>query len=79
YLQEAGIPMKSETHGGEDVAVYARGPGADAVHGSLEQNVLFHLIVQASPAMRQTLCSITTCDARTIPVVLPDPERLRNR
>ena len=79
YLQEAGIPMKSETHGGEDVAVYARGPGADALHGSLEQNVLFHLIVQANPAMRSALCSITTCAERRIPVGLPDPERLRKR
>ena len=79
YLQEAGIPMKSETHGGEDVAVYARGPGAEAVHGSLEQNVLFHLMVQANPVLRQQLCAITRCDSAGVPIELPDLERLRNR
>lgn len=71
YLQEAGIPMKSETHGGEDVAVYARGPGAEAVHGSLEQNVLFHLMIQANPAMREQLCAITHCEVGGLPIELP--------
>ena len=79
YLQEAAVPMKSETHGGEDVAVYARGPGAEAVHGSLEQNVLFHLMVQANPVLRQQLCVITGCDSAGVPVELPDLERLRKR
>ncbi len=36
-----------ETHGGEDVALYATGPGADAVHGVLEQNRLFNIMVDA--------------------------------
>ena len=26
YLPEAAVPLGSETHGGEDVAIYARGP-----------------------------------------------------
>ncbi len=26
YFQEAAVLMKSETHGGEDVAIYASGP-----------------------------------------------------
>ncbi len=77
YLQEAGIPMKSETHGGEDVAVYAHGPGAEAVHGSLEQNALFHLMIQTNPAMRQALCSITACNRAQVPVELPRLDRLR--
>ncbi len=77
YLQEAGIPMRGETHGGEDVAVYASGPGAEAVRGSLEQNVLFHLMIQANPAMRQMLCSITACDSTQVPVELPSLDRLR--
>jgi alkaline phosphatase len=41
-----------ETHGGDDVAVYARGPGSAAVRGVFEQHVLFHLLVQAQPALR---------------------------
>ncbi|MEQ9396881.1 alkaline phosphatase [Marinobacter salarius] len=43
YHQEALIPLSSETHAGEDVAVYASGPGASLVRGTNEQNVLFHI------------------------------------
>lgn len=44
YHQEALVPLPAETHGGEDVAVYAYGPGAYLVAGTLEQNVLFHIM-----------------------------------
>jgi len=44
YHQEALVPMDAETHGGEDVAVYARGPGAYLFSGSYEQNVVFHAL-----------------------------------
>ena len=77
YLQEAMIALKSETHSGEDVAVFARGPGAGAVHGSLEQNVLFHLIAQSQPLIREQLCKIGSCNAEGIPVQLPALKRLR--
>lgn len=33
-------PLKSETHGGEDVAVFARGPWAHMLTGSYEQNYI---------------------------------------
>jgi alkaline phosphatase len=52
YLQEAMLPLGSETHGGEDVGVYARGPGAEAVRGVMEQNVIFHLLGLAQPRLR---------------------------
>lgn len=42
YRQEALIPLKSETHSGEDVVVYARGPWSQLFTGSMEQNALFH-------------------------------------
>jgi alkaline phosphatase len=48
YHQEVLVPLGAETHGGEDVAVYARGPGAIAVSGSIEQNVIFHVMAQAA-------------------------------
>ncbi|MEL6346231.1 MAG: alkaline phosphatase, partial [Myxococcota bacterium] len=47
HLQHAGIPMKAETHGGEDVAIYADGPRSHLVGGVLEQNVIFHILEHA--------------------------------
>jgi alkaline phosphatase len=47
YLQEAAAPMGAETHGGEDVAIYASGPGAHLFHGVQEQNVIFHVMMEA--------------------------------
>jgi alkaline phosphatase len=52
FLQPALLPLASETHGGEDVGVYALGPGADAVRGVMEQHVIFHILLQANPALR---------------------------
>lgn len=42
YFQEAMIPLSSETHAGEDIAIYAIGPGASLVRGTNEQNTVFH-------------------------------------
>jgi alkaline phosphatase len=47
YMQETVLPLLAETHGGEDVAIYATGPGAHLVHGVLEQNVIFHIMKAA--------------------------------
>ena len=47
YLQESAVPLQSETHGGEDVAIYAGGPGAQLFHGVQEQNYIFHAISAA--------------------------------
>jgi len=47
YMQEATVPLGQETHGGEDVAIYADGPQAHLVHGTLEQNVIAHIIMEA--------------------------------
>jgi alkaline phosphatase len=55
FLQHSGLPSEDETHGGEDVAVYARGPGADGIHGVMEQNEIFHVIKAAA--------SLTAADA----------------
>lgn len=42
--QQATVPLGSETHAGEDVALYAQGPGADAARGVIEQNVIYSII-----------------------------------
>jgi len=45
YHQEALHPRGSETHGGEDVGIYAIGPGAHLVSGVNEQNVIYHVMM----------------------------------
>ena len=42
--QQATIPLGSETHAGEDVALYAQGPGAQRVRGVIEQNLIYRII-----------------------------------
>ena len=79
YMQEALVPLKSESHGGEDVGIWARGPGSEAVRGTLEQNVIYHLIVQATPKLREHLCAAGTCDANGVPVELPQPQQFQRR
>jgi alkaline phosphatase len=44
YHQETLVPLGSETHAGEDVAVYGMGPGAHYVSGTNEQSVIFHVM-----------------------------------
>ncbi len=73
YMQEALVPTKSETHGGDDVGIWARGPGSSAVRGSVEQNTIFHFLLQATPRLREALCAKGDCDANGVPVRLPTP------
>lgn len=73
YLQESLVPLKSESHGGEDVGIWAIGPGSDAVRGTVEQNTIYHFIVQSTPKLRQRLCAANTCNADGVPVELPKP------
>jgi alkaline phosphatase len=47
YLQEALVPLASGAHSGEDVAVYAGGPGAELFHGVVEQSYVYHAIADA--------------------------------
>tara|TARA_B100001964_G_scaffold130879_1_gene144626 strand:+ start:2399 stop:3979 length:1581 start_codon:yes stop_codon:yes gene_type:complete len=48
FHSETVVPLRQETHAGEDVAIYAVGPGADLVRGVMEQNVIFHIMMEAS-------------------------------
>lgn len=47
YRQQAIVPLKSGVHGGEDVAIYARGPSAYLFGGVVEQNYIFHVMLDA--------------------------------
>lgn len=73
HLQEAMLPLASETHGGDDVGVWARGPGSAAIRGTVEQNTLFHFLLQAQPRLRAALCKAGNCDASGLPSRLPNP------
>ncbi len=48
FHQEALVPLDSETHGAEDVGIYARGPGASLLTGVVEQNTIFHVMDHAA-------------------------------
>lgn len=50
YLQQALLPMPSETHSGEDVPLMASGPWAHLFRGVIEQNLIFHVMRQAVTA-----------------------------
>ena len=45
--QQSLVPTGAETHGGEDVALFATGPGAARARGVIEQNVIFTIMAQA--------------------------------
>jgi len=47
FQQQTAVNLNSETHAGEDVPLYARGPGADGVKGVMEQNEIHGVIVRA--------------------------------
>ncbi len=57
YQQEVLIPLGAETHGGEDVPIYARGPGGHLVSGVLEQHVIFHIMEHAADLTGRTKTS----------------------
>lgn len=48
YTYQSAIPLSAETHGGEDVAIFARGPMAHLLHGVREQNYIPHVMAYAS-------------------------------
>ncbi|MEO1659161.1 MAG: alkaline phosphatase [Pseudomonadota bacterium] len=44
YRQQATVPLFSETHGGQDVAIYAIGPGAHYLSGVNEQTNIYYVM-----------------------------------
>ncbi|XP_057701968.1 alkaline phosphatase, tissue-nonspecific isozyme isoform X2 [Corythoichthys intestinalis] len=48
YQAQSAVPLKSETHGGEDVPVFAKGPLAHLLHGVHEQNYIPHVMAYAA-------------------------------
>jgi hypothetical protein len=48
FRQPVNVPLASETHGGEDVAIYATGPMSHLFRGVVEQNYVAHAMAYAS-------------------------------
>jgi len=48
FKQPVNVPLDQETHGGEDVAIYASGPMSHLFHGVVEQNYVAHAMAYAS-------------------------------
>ncbi|CAO2625299.1 Alkaline phosphatase, germ cell type [Lemmus lemmus] len=58
YQQQTAVPLHGETHSGEDVAIFARGPQAHLVHGVQEQNYIAHLMAFAGCLEPYTDCGL---------------------
>ncbi len=48
FVQPSLVPLGSETHGGEDLGIYAIGPWAHLFQGTVEENYTFHVMNYAS-------------------------------
>jgi len=47
FQQQALVRLSSETHGGEDVGLFAVGPWAHLVRGTMEQHLIYHIMLHA--------------------------------
>ena len=47
FHQQSLVGMGGETHGGEDVALFASGPGAELARGVIDQNEIYHIMRRA--------------------------------
>ncbi len=58
YQQDGPLPLLEETHAGDDVAVYARGPMSHLFSGLHEQNYITHAMLYATcVGPTQELCT----------------------
>uniref|UniRef100_A0A8C5PWC1 Alkaline phosphatase n=1 Tax=Leptobrachium leishanense TaxID=445787 RepID=A0A8C5PWC1_9ANUR len=48
YRFQSAVPLKRETHAGEDVAIFSKGPMAHLLHGVHEQNYIPHVMAYAA-------------------------------
>ncbi|XP_013148132.1 PREDICTED: membrane-bound alkaline phosphatase-like [Papilio polytes] len=71
WRSHVDVPLESETHGGEDVAVFARGPQHAMFAGLYEQSQLPHLMAYAAcigPGLHA--CSAATRHFTILPLLL---------
>lgn len=69
------MPLDSETHGGEDVAILAKGPMAYLFHGVQEQTYVAHVMAYAACIEPYTNChqknSAAVIQAAALALLLP--------
>jgi len=71
FRQMATFPLRDETHGGEDVSVYAVGPQAHLVTGVHEQSYLAHLAAYAGCFQEESLgCPASGAEQRRTSLLL---------
>lgn len=72
YQAQSAVPLRQETHGGEDVAVFARGPMAHLLHGVHEQNYIPHAMAYAACiGPNRAHCNAAGRAAAASPLLLP--------
>ena len=47
FRQQTAVNLGSETHAGEDVTLYATGPGSEKIRGVMEQNKIYNVMAEA--------------------------------
>uniref|UniRef100_A0A8B9KXI5 alkaline phosphatase n=1 Tax=Astyanax mexicanus TaxID=7994 RepID=A0A8B9KXI5_ASTMX len=58
YTQQSAVPLSSETHGSEDVAIFAKGPMSHLFHGVQEQSYIAHAMAYAACIDPYTECNL---------------------
>uniref|UniRef100_H9GI96 Alkaline phosphatase n=1 Tax=Anolis carolinensis TaxID=28377 RepID=H9GI96_ANOCA len=73
YHQQATVPLSSETHGGEDVAILAKGPMAHLFHGVQEQTYVAHLMAYAACIKPYEDCGLPRFNSASVAKSTPVP------
>ncbi|XP_046657865.1 alkaline phosphatase-like isoform X2 [Daphnia pulicaria] len=72
YLQPSAVPIYSETHGGDDVAIFAIGPQAHLFQGVYEQHYIAHVMAYAAcVGDGLKYCDAKESSSSSRPIVVP--------
>ncbi|XP_038820186.1 alkaline phosphatase-like [Salvelinus namaycush] len=72
YKAQSAVPLSMETHGGEDVAVFAKGPMAHLLHGVHEQNYIPHVMAYAACIGQNRDHCMSSSGASSLSAALPN-------
>lgn len=66
YIQQATVPLDSETHSIEDVAIFAKGPMSHLFHSVQEQSYIAHVMAYAACLKPYESCTLTLSSAGSV-------------